>query len=98
MRNLVLLTVLAGASLACQNALSPQDEAALSEAAQWAHLDLREERAALAAAGNALSAAIQVQGVVAGLGGALAGDALFLVPGVPTAVGRTASRSGRHFQ
>jgi ketosteroid isomerase-like protein len=90
MRNLVLLTVLAGASLACQNALSPQDGAALSEAAQRAHLDLREERAALAAAGNALSAAIQGQGVVAGLGGALAGNALFLVPGVPTAVGPAA--------
>jgi hypothetical protein len=92
MRNLVLLSLLAGASVACQDAASPQDGvAALSEASQQAHLDLREERASLTAAGNALSGAIQTQGVVAGLGDALAGDALFLTPQAPTVVGRTAT-------
>jgi ketosteroid isomerase-like protein len=93
MRNLVLLTLL-GAAVACQDASSPGDDrAALSEASHRAHLDLREERASLIAAGNALSAIIQSQGVAPGLGGALADDALFLSPRSNVQVGRTATLS-----
>jgi ketosteroid isomerase-like protein len=90
MRHLVLLGSLAIATAACRDATDPGDPV-LSAASTRAHLDLREERASLIAAGNAVSAAIATQGVVAGLGGALAEDALLLSPRTATLVGRTAA-------
>jgi len=90
MRHLVLLASLATATAACRDATDPIDPA-LSAASTSAHLDLREERASLIAAGNAVSAAIATQGVAAGLGGALAADALLLSPRTATLVGRTAA-------
>ncbi|HUQ15019.1 MAG TPA: hypothetical protein VM094_03120 [Gemmatimonadales bacterium] len=93
MRNLVLLILLAGTSAACQDTLSPRhpQPAASSEASDQAHLDLREERASLIAAGNALSDAIAEDGVVAGLGDAFAEDVLFLGPRTATLQGRGAA-------
>ncbi|HUR95180.1 MAG TPA: nuclear transport factor 2 family protein [Gemmatimonadales bacterium] len=93
MRNLVFLALLTAATGACRDAVSPGDAAGatLSEASDRAHLDLREERASLIAAGNALSAAIAQQGVVPALGAAFAEDALLLTPRVNTIVGRTAA-------
>ena len=90
MRNLLFVCVLAGVSVACRDALSPRDAAgaALSEASQRAHLDLREERASLIAAGNAVSAAIQQQGVAAALGDAFAEDVVFLGARTNTIQGR----------
>ena len=61
MRKLVLLALIAGATGACQDAVSPDapgGPALSSEASDRAHLDLREERASLISAGNAVSAAI----------------------------------------
>ena len=92
MRHLILLGLLAGPVLACQDAAAPRDAGpTLSEASDRAHLDLRQERASLAAAGNALSAAIAAQGVAAGLSGALADDALLLSPRVNLIEGRAAA-------
>lgn len=81
MRHLLLIGVLAGA-MACQNAAAPREagSAARSEASDAAHLDLREERAALIEAGNALSAAIASQGVPAALTAVLDDDVLLLSP------------------
>jgi ketosteroid isomerase-like protein len=89
MRTLALLALLAVA--ACQDAASPNGPALSSEASDRAHLDLREERASLVTAGNAVSAAIDQDGIVLAFGGALAGDALFLSPRVPIIRGRTAT-------
>ena len=94
MQKLLLLTLLAGATVACQDAISPSDlggPALSSEASDRAHLDLREERASLIAAGNAVSAAIAQDGIVQALGGALAGNALFLSPRMPVLQGRAAA-------
>ena len=65
MRHPALFALLAGAALACNNATAPRDAGTptLSEASDRAHLDLREERASLTAAGNAVSAAIGDDGV-----------------------------------
>jgi plastocyanin len=84
MRHLFLIGLLAGTALACQNAADPQDAGspALSEASDAAHLDLRDERASLIQAGNALSAAIGSAGVAAGLSAAFADDVLLLSPRV----------------
>jgi ketosteroid isomerase-like protein len=82
MRHLVLIAVLAGTALACHDAAAPGGPSLSSEASDGAHLDLRTERASLITAGNALSAAIAAQGVVAGVGGALTDDAIFLSPRV----------------
>ncbi|HEX6105937.1 MAG TPA: nuclear transport factor 2 family protein [Gemmatimonadales bacterium] len=93
MRHLVLFALLAVSTAACRDAVAPADaagEAALSEASDRAHLDLREERASLIAAGNAVSDAIASQGLPAGLGGALAEDALLLMPRTNTIEGRAA--------
>ena len=90
MRNLLLVCLLAGASAACRDAVAPEDAAgaSLSEASQRAHLDLREERASLIAAGNAVSAAIAQQGVAAALGDAFADDVVFLGARTNTIQGR----------
>lgn len=95
MRHIALLTALATALAACRDATAPAAPApASTEVFARAHpVDLREERASLIAAGNAVSAAIASQGVVAGLGGALAEDALLLSPRAPTLVGRSAATS-----
>jgi ketosteroid isomerase-like protein len=90
MRYLVLLASVTIAAAGCQDSAAPGD-ASLSEASLRAHLDLREERASLIAAGNAVSAAIASEGVVAGLGGSLAEDALFLSPRSNTLEGRAAT-------
>ena len=60
MRHLILVGLLAGATMACQDSAAPREPAspALSEASEAAQLDLREERASLVAAGNALSSAL----------------------------------------
>ena len=94
MRKLLLFTLLAGATVACQDAISPSalgGPALSSEASDRAHLDLREERASLIAAGNAVSAAIAQDGIVQALGDALAADALFLSPRMPVLQGRAAA-------
>lgn len=91
MRHLILFTLLAAASIACRDAAGPAGDVTLSEASDRAHLDLREERASLISAGNALSDAIEAQGVVAGLGGALAQDALVLMPRQNVIEGRAAA-------
>jgi hypothetical protein len=53
----LLLAWLAIATAACRDATDPRDPA-LSAASTRAHIDLREERASLIAAGNAVSAAM----------------------------------------
>jgi ketosteroid isomerase-like protein len=95
MRHLILIGLLAGAAMACQDAAAPREagSASLSEASDRAHLDLREERASLIAAGNALSSAIAAQGVSPGLSAAFAEDVLFLSPRVNVVAGRTAATS-----
>lgn len=93
MRHLILIGLLAGAAMACQDTAAPRESASpsLSEASDRAHLDLRVERASLIAAGNALSSAIAGQGVAAGLNGAFAADVLFLSPRVNVLSGRAAA-------
>jgi hypothetical protein len=93
MRHLILIGLLAGAAMACNDAAAPRDagSAALSEASDQAHLDLRQERASLIEAGNALSSAIGTQGVAAGLGAAFASDVLFLSPRVNVISGQAAA-------
>ena len=66
MRNLVLLALLTGTSLACREATEPADATALSEASDRAHIDLRKERTSLIVAANAVSDAMAQQGLVAG--------------------------------
>jgi len=53
------------------------------EARAAANLDLRQVRASLSAASQALSDEIQVEGIVPALGGAFAEDAIFLSPRMP---------------
>lgn len=93
MRNLILIGLLAAPAVACQDAAAPAQSVnpALSEASDRAHLDLREERAALIAAGNTLSAAIAAQGVAAALGAGFAEDVILLSPRVNLVQGRTAA-------
>lgn len=93
MRHLALAAVLALLATACRDAAAPPDPAdpSLSEASTRAHLDLREVRASLLSAGTALNAAIQADGVPAGLGAALAGDALLLSPRVNLIQGHDAA-------
>ena len=93
MRNLVLLALLTGTSLACREATAPADATAFSEASDRAHIDLRKERTSLIAAANAVSDAMTQQGLVAALGVALTDDALFLSPRTPVLEGRTAALS-----
>jgi hypothetical protein len=95
MRHLLLIGLLAGAATACQDAAAPRDAGspAYSEASDRAHLDLRQERASLVGAGNALSSAIGAQGVATGLSGAFASDVLFLSPRVNVLSGSAAATS-----
>lgn len=74
----VLCAVIA-ALAACDNPTDPAASPTLSsEASLRAHIDLREERAALASAADALSEAIAANGVATALTAALADDAVFL--------------------
>lgn len=93
MRHLILIGLLAGSALACQDAAAPREAGtpSLSEASDAAHLDLRDERASLIEAGNALSAAIASQGVVAGLSAAFANDVLLLSPRINILSGAAAA-------
>jgi ketosteroid isomerase-like protein len=91
MRYLILLASLATALTSCRDATEPPVPLSSDAFARAHPLDLREERASLIAAGNAVSAAIASEGVVAGLGGAFAEDALLLSPRTPTFVGRAAA-------
>jgi ketosteroid isomerase-like protein len=91
MRHLALLASLAIATAACQESTGLGDSALPPASARAHPLDLREQRAALTAAGNAVSAAIVSDGIVAGLGGALAEDGLLLSPRTNTLVGRAAA-------
>jgi ketosteroid isomerase-like protein len=91
MRHLALLASLAIATAACQESTGLGDSAMPPASARAHPLDLREQRAALTAAGNAVSAAIVSDGIVAGLGGALAEDGLLLSPRTNTLVGRAAA-------
>ena len=93
MRNLVLFALLAGTSLACRGATEPGGVNTSSEASDRANLDLREERASLIAAGNAVSDAIAQQGLQSAFGAALADNALFLSPRTPVLEGRAAALS-----
>jgi ketosteroid isomerase-like protein len=91
MRIPVVLCTVAALLAACDGSPDPATSPTLSsEASQRAHLDLREERAALASAAAALSAAIANDGVAAALTAALADDAVFLSPRVNMVVGKTA--------
>jgi ketosteroid isomerase-like protein len=96
------VTLIAAASVACHDATGPADDVlragatpSLSsegtEASNRAHLDLRAERASLTAAGDALSDAIQQDGLVPALGAAFADDVLFLSPRVATIQGSVAA-------
>ena len=94
MRRFVLTAALAVLAAACGDAAAPADSAsdpALSEASTRAHLDLRDVRASLVTAGNAVSASIAADGIPAGLGAALASDALLLSPRVNVIQGRDAA-------
>ncbi len=93
MRNLVLLALLTGTSLACREATEPTDATAFSEASDGAHIDLRKERTSLIAAANAVSDAMAQQGLVAGLGAALTDEALLLSPRAAVLEGKTAALS-----
>jgi ketosteroid isomerase-like protein len=91
MRKLVLVAALATAA-ACRDGAAPDaPDPSRSEASTRAHLDLREERAELIDAGDQVSAAIQANGVAAGLGAALADDALLLSPRVNIVQGHDAA-------
>jgi ketosteroid isomerase-like protein len=93
MRYLVLIAVLAGAATACREDTAPAGPSLAAEASDRAHLDLREARASLIAAGDALSDAVTDQGVVAGLGAALTANAIFESPRVNLVRGASAVTS-----
>jgi ketosteroid isomerase-like protein len=91
MRIPVVLCAVAALLAACDGSPDPATSPTLSsEASQRAHLDLREERAALASAADALSGAIAHDGVAAALTAALADDAIFLSPRTDMVVGKSA--------
>src|SRR5215211_4995187 len=95
----ILLLLLTGACAdgantvtAPQRSLSPSSsDGERTEAGAYAHIDLNIQRASIAAAAEALSDAIQSQGVAAGLGAAFASDVYFLTPRTPVLVGATAA-------
>jgi ketosteroid isomerase-like protein len=91
MRLPVLLCAAAALLAACDGPTDPASPPSLSsEASLRAHLDLREERAALADAADALSQAIATQGVAAALTAVLADNAVFLSPRSDMVVGKAA--------
>jgi ketosteroid isomerase-like protein len=86
-----VLCAVAALVSACDGPTDPAPPLSLSsEASLRAHLDLREERAALASAADAVSRAMADDGVAAGLTGALADGAIFLSPRTNAVVGKTA--------
>jgi ketosteroid isomerase-like protein len=94
MRQLLLPVLLAGVAAACQDAAAPRDDHAAALAAQPtadARLNLRQQRASLIDAGNAVSQAIASRGVASGLGGALAPKAILLSPRVNIIRGKAAA-------
>jgi ketosteroid isomerase-like protein len=91
MRVPFVLCAVAALLVACDGSTDPATSPTLSsEASQRAHLDLREGRADLAAAADALSDAIANSSVAAGLTAALADDAVFLSPRSNMVVGKSA--------
>ena len=91
MRFPLVLCAVAALLAGCDGSPEPATSPTLSsEASLRAHLDLRQERAALASASDALSAAIAEDGVAAGLTAALADDAVFLSPRTNMVVGKAA--------
>jgi len=93
MRIPLLLCAAAALTSACSGAAdpaAPSPPSLSSEASLRAHLDLREERAALAAAADALSEAIAGQGVAAALTAVLARHAVFLSPRTNAVAGKAA--------
>jgi ketosteroid isomerase-like protein len=95
MRQLVLTVLLAGGVAACQDAAAPRDDRgaslATATAPAAARLDLRRERTALIAAGNAVSQAIASHGVAAGLTAAFAPKVILLSPRVNIITGKPAA-------
>lgn len=90
MRVPAILCAVAAIVSACDGPTDPVPTPSLSEASLRAHIDLREERAALASAADAVSGAMADDGVAAGLTAALADDAIFLSPRTNAVVGKTA--------
>src|SRR5512134_1351984 len=89
MRYLVLTAALALAA-ACGDTTSPTTSSRIVEdATADGRTDLRRARESLIAAGNDVSAAIGEDGVAAGLGDALAANAILLSPRVPAISGRS---------
>ena len=94
MRIPVLLCTAAALLAACDGPTDPAAPPSLSsEASLRAHIDLREERAALADAADALSQAIASQDVAAALTAVLADNAVFLSPRTDMVVGKAAVAS-----
>src|SRR5207247_9934172 len=94
MRTPFLCLVLVASVLACREPFDPAGSSTSSlvasrsqgegdEARAAAHLDLRQVRASLSAASQALSDEIHVEGIVPALGGACAEGATFLSPRLP---------------
>jgi ketosteroid isomerase-like protein len=91
MRVPFVLCAVAVVLAACDGPTDPATSPTLaSEASLRAHIDLREERAALASAADALSEAIAANGVATALTAGLADDAVFLSPRTNMVVGNTA--------
>jgi hypothetical protein len=92
MRTLVLLALLTGAALACNDATAPSENAAEKPAlASASKLDLRDLRASLTDAANAVSRHIQTRGIPDALGQAFTNKVLFLSTRVNTIQGRDAA-------
>jgi ketosteroid isomerase-like protein len=91
MRKLVLLALLGGAALGCNDTTAPSDNAADKPTLSAAKLDLRDLRASLIDAGNAVSRRIQANGIPDALGNAFANKVLFLSSRVNTIQGRDAA-------
>jgi hypothetical protein len=99
MRQLVLTVLLAGGVAACQDAAAPRDDRGASPAdatagaatSGTASLNLRHERTALIAAGNAVSQAIAEHGVAAGLNAAFAPKVILLSPRMNIITGKPAA-------
>jgi ketosteroid isomerase-like protein len=90
MRMSLVLCAAAIVLAACDGPTDPATSPALSEASLRAHIDLREERAGLAAAADALSQSLAADGVAAGLTAVLADNAVFLSPRTDMVVGKAA--------
>lgn len=92
MRKLVLLALLTGAAAACADPVAPTGDPAGNPALSAAtKLDLRDLRASLLDAGNAVSRRIQSRGISDGLGSAFTANALLLSSRINTIKGRDAA-------